>query len=114
MTEWTKTNSVWTVAFTIDNAYEQDFIWHKIEHEAKSLDPRQEVIEMVEIEVMHSLMAAYEIPALVWSYPKIEPELAAIQKRLAWLDALEAAGVDNWEGYSHAHEIYLENGGTEE
>lgn len=36
-----------------------------------------------------------------------------IQKRLDLLDALEAAGVDNWEGYDYALEI-LEKGGEEE
>ena len=30
-------------------------------------------------------------------------------KRIAWLDALEAAGVDNWEGYDYAREIYAED-----
>ena len=25
-----------------------------------------------------------------------------------WLHALEAAGVDNWEGFEHAQEIYAE------
>jgi hypothetical protein len=32
-------------------------------------------------------------------------EFDDMQERLRWLDALEAAGVDNWEGYSHAREI---------
>lgn len=27
-------------------------------------------------------------------------------ERLMWLDALEAAGVDNWEGFDEAREIY--------
>ena len=31
-----------------------------------------------------------------------------IQDRLAWLDALEAAGVDNWEGGEEAMRIYRE------
>lgn len=30
-----------------------------------------------------------------------------IEKEI-WLSALEAAGVDNWEGYDHAHEILNE------
>ena len=30
------------------------------------------------------------------------------QERLAWLDALEAAGVDNWEGGEEAMRIYRE------
>lgn len=30
------------------------------------------------------------------------------RKRLLWLDALEAAGVDNWDGCSFAHEMYRE------
>ena len=31
-----------------------------------------------------------------------------IQERLAWLDALEEAGVDNWEGGEEAMRIYRE------
>lgn len=31
-----------------------------------------------------------------------------ILERLMWLDALEAAGVDNWEGYEVALEIFQE------
>jgi hypothetical protein len=50
--------------------------------------------------------------------PAVEPsETAALQARIAeleertrWLDALEAAGVDNWEGQGHAVEIF--NGGA--
>ena len=31
-----------------------------------------------------------------------------------WLSYLEAAGVDNWEGYDYAHELQREaNGGDE-
>lgn len=30
-------------------------------------------------------------------------------ERDAWLEALEQAGVDNWEGYDEALEIYKEN-----
>lgn len=30
------------------------------------------------------------------------------QHRLMWLDALEAAGVDNWEGYDEAWAILKE------
>ena len=26
----------------------------------------------------------------------------------AWVDALEMAGVDNWEGYDYARELYQE------
>lgn len=31
-----------------------------------------------------------------------------MQADLRWLRALEAAGVDNWEGYDHAREIFSE------
>ena len=30
------------------------------------------------------------------------------EQRLMWLDALEAAGVDNWDGYDEARSIYKE------
>lgn len=31
-----------------------------------------------------------------------------IQDQLLWLEALEDAGVDNWEGIDEAHSIYEE------
>ncbi len=30
------------------------------------------------------------------------------EDRLMWLDALEAAGVDNWDGFDEARAIYKE------
>lgn len=36
-------------------------------------------------------------------------EYYELQERVRWLDALEAAGVDNWEGISEAHQIYGES-----
>lgn len=39
-------------------------------------------------------------------------EFDRLVKRDAWLGALEAAGVDNWPGYSEARE-YLEEEGEE-
>ena len=36
-------------------------------------------------------------------------DYSKMMERLAWLDALEAAGVDNWEGISYAREIYAED-----
>lgn len=35
-------------------------------------------------------------------------EWQEIQERLAWLDAFEVAGVDNWEGEEEARRIYQE------
>lgn len=32
-------------------------------------------------------------------------ELKRLREDAAWLDCLEAAGVDNWDGYCHAQEI---------
>ena len=29
-----------------------------------------------------------------------------IQRKLDWLDSLNVAGVDNWEGVELAHEVY--------
>lgn len=34
--------------------------------------------------------------------------LAALEKRSAWLDCLEGAGVDNWEGYQDARDFWEE------
>jgi hypothetical protein len=37
-----------------------------------------------------------------------EEEYNKMLDRIMWLDALEAAGVDNWEGFDEAREIYKE------
>lgn len=37
-----------------------------------------------------------------------QEEYDKILDRLMWLDALEAAGVDNWGGFDEAREIYQE------
>ncbi|WP_432138958.1 hypothetical protein [Streptomyces sp. bgisy154] len=36
---------------------------------------------------------------------KLRQRVAELEKRDAWLSALEAAGVDNWEGWDHAVEL---------
>ena len=36
-------------------------------------------------------------------------EYKGLTKSYAFLEALEAAGVDNWDGYDYAREIYQEN-----
>lgn len=40
---------------------------------------------------------------------KLRARVAELEKRDAWLSALETAGVDNWSGMDHAVELY--NGG---
>jgi hypothetical protein len=37
-----------------------------------------------------------------------EEEYNAMLDRIMWLDALEAAGVDNWQGFDEARKIYKE------
>jgi len=37
-----------------------------------------------------------------------EEEYNKMLDRIMWLDALEAAGVDNWQGFDEAREIYQE------
>ena len=37
-----------------------------------------------------------------------EEEYNKMLDRLMWLDALERAGVDNWDGWEEAQEIYQE------
>ncbi|QFQ97424.1 hypothetical protein F9278_15760 [Streptomyces phaeolivaceus] len=37
---------------------------------------------------------------------KLRQRLAELEERDAWLSSLEAAGVDNWEGYDSAREIH--------
>lgn len=41
---------------------------------------------------------------------KLRQRIAELEERDRWLSALEAAGVDNWEGYDIAHEIQNEGG----
>ena len=36
-------------------------------------------------------------------------ELEELKERLRWLDALEQAGVDNWEGCSYASQLFDED-----
>jgi len=35
-------------------------------------------------------------------------EYTKLEKRSKWLGYLEAAGVDNWEGYSYASDLQIE------
>lgn len=42
---------------------------------------------------------------------KLRARIAELEARDAWLSALEAAGVDNWEGWDHA--VELSEGGAE-
>lgn len=37
---------------------------------------------------------------------QMEQEIITQEDDIKWLRALEAAGVDNWQGYSYAVEIY--------
>ena len=38
----------------------------------------------------------------------IRRQYMQMQERLAWLECLEGAGVDNWSGIDYAHEMYEE------
>ena len=40
---------------------------------------------------------------------ELEKQLKVLKERSAWLSALEAAGVDNWEGIDVAVEIFEES-----
>jgi hypothetical protein len=42
-----------------------------------------------------------------------EKEYLKLKERSAWLGYLEAAGVDNWDGYSYAYDIKLEAEGKD-
>ncbi|MGA6223519.1 hypothetical protein ACPESV_24680 [Streptomyces umbrinus] len=42
---------------------------------------------------------------------KLRARIAELEERDSWLSALEAAGVDNWEGWDHA--VELSNGGDQ-
>lgn len=36
-------------------------------------------------------------------------EWEEIQEKLTWLECLERAGVDNWEGYDEAREMFADS-----
>ena len=38
----------------------------------------------------------------------LEQDLESVQEDVAFLEALRSAGVDNWEGYEYAQEIFQE------
>ncbi|MBU6231652.1 hypothetical protein KGP36_03205 [Patescibacteria group bacterium] len=40
-------------------------------------------------------------------------EFLEMREQIEWLEALEAAGVDNWEGIDHASDIFRERLGNE-
>ena len=40
----------------------------------------------------------------------IKTDIGALQKEANFLEALRIAGVDNWQGYSHAYEVAKEYG----
>lgn len=42
---------------------------------------------------------------LIEDRKKLEDKIKSMEERLEWLDCLEAAGVDNWSGYSYAQDI---------
>ena len=49
--------------------------------------------------------AKIEIAHLRKKVDELKETIAEQEERLRWLDALEEAGVDNWEGYDYAQEI---------
>lgn len=51
---------------------------------------------------------ADRVPKLVAEVKRLQACLAELVEDAALLAALRAAGVDNWEGYSHAHDILRE------
>ena len=51
--------------------------------------------------------AAYNAPADTVTISKKEYE--SLKEDAAWLRALEAAGVDNWDGYDFARELLQED-----
>lgn len=48
------------------------------------------------------------IQALMDKIDKLEAEIKKNEKRLLKLEALEQIGVDNWNGYGEAMELYRE------
>jgi len=46
--------------------------------------------------------------ALICRIEELEEKLGAAEDRCVWLDALNAAGVDNWDGCSEAQDIMEE------
>jgi hypothetical protein len=66
-------------------------------------------------------LPSHVLPALTAGSPEgsekssetaeLQARIAELEKRTAWLDALEAAGVDNWSGMEYAVELH--SGGAE-
>jgi hypothetical protein len=50
--------------------------------------------------------SVWESPLLANDLRKIAKYIRDIQADLYWLRALEEAGVDNWEGYEYARDIF--------
>ncbi|MCI4436681.1 MAG: hypothetical protein JHC33_07740 [Ignisphaera sp.] len=55
------------------------------------------------VQLMKNIVMALDNPCIVLEY-KVE----ALEKQLVFFDCLKAAGVDNWEGYEYAIEMYNE------
>ena len=44
------------------------------------------------------------------TFDALEQQVTTLQKKANFLEALRIAGVDNWQGYSHAYEVAKEYG----
>jgi hypothetical protein len=66
--------------------------------------PKPKPVAREEFEALQSelLNKAVENAELVAKIQELEKDLATLRERDIELSLLEAAGVDNWEGYSHA------------
>jgi len=78
--------------FEYEEMYEGDFReydeYNKIEKKYKG-DPKMD--EMIEVSKLE--------------FENMKKRIEHLEERDAWLDCLEIAGVDNWEGYSYACDI---------
>jgi hypothetical protein len=64
-------------------------------------------------QVRRNLVSDYRVEAATkeeWAERafRAEEKVAKLQEELKWLEALEAAGVDNWSGIEYAHELMRE------
>ncbi|MFF4751807.1 hypothetical protein [Streptomyces sp. NPDC001270] len=82
-----------------------------------ALDKLRQVAEAQPFTAAELANAAADVAALDAEFPdkdgaaevtQLRARVAELEQRTAWLDALNAAGVDNWSGYDYARELYAD------
>jgi hypothetical protein len=97
--------------FQIRNSIERNKVYNK------EVEERNEFERLLQVSQEKLLKAADKIHDLEYELKELRVENAELKlnpieniktKDLLFLEALRSAGVDNWDGYSHAQDIYEE------